>query len=179
MSGGPLPDVRWHEGERDELSRIDYFLDHLARAVERGEVPLESYDTLAPRYLARRAELVAVLMGQVVQPATQPTPQPAQAPAPQPTLQPAPALAPQPGPRPRPIAPPPKPVEWTTVLLFVGAFLVIAATAVFSFWAWERVGPGTKLFALVAVTVGFYAAGWYTRSKLDLQVGSGALTVVA
>jgi hypothetical protein len=172
-----LPDARWHEGERDELSRIDYFLDQLARAVERGEVPIESYEALAPRYLDRRADLVAILTGRTSQSASAVTPQPAPQPAPQPVPQSA--LRPAPASRPRPVAPPPKPVEWTTVLLFVGAFLVIAATAVFSFWAWERVGPGTKLFALVAVTAGFYAAGWYTRSKLDLQVGSGALTVVA
>jgi hypothetical protein len=45
----------------EELGRIDYFLDQLARAVERGEVPLESYDRLAPRYLERREELVRIL----------------------------------------------------------------------------------------------------------------------
>jgi hypothetical protein len=45
----------------DELGKIDYLLDQLARAVERSAVDRAVYDRLAPTYLERREELVANL----------------------------------------------------------------------------------------------------------------------
>ncbi|MDR3686324.1 MAG: hypothetical protein P4L93_05155 [Coriobacteriia bacterium] len=49
---------------RKELGQIDFPLDQLARAVERGEVRRASHDVMAPSYLARRAEVVRVLIGE-------------------------------------------------------------------------------------------------------------------
>lgn len=196
-TGDSVAEYRRHASEQAELSQIDYFLDQLARAVERGEVPLASYETLAPRYLERRADLVGILTGGVqAQPAVE-----AMQPAVVPTYREVPveewqayaarslpagrspaANAPAADPlatRPVASARESKPVPWTTVLLFAGAFLVIVASAIFAFWAWERFGPTTKLLALGGVTIGFYIAGWYTRRKLELRTGGGALTVVA
>ena len=45
----------------DQLGKIDYLLDQLARAVERGDAGLEVYERMAPRYLERRAELAEIL----------------------------------------------------------------------------------------------------------------------
>jgi hypothetical protein len=45
----------------EELGKIDYLLDQLARSVERGEVERRVYDRMSPRFLARRADLADVL----------------------------------------------------------------------------------------------------------------------
>ncbi len=182
-----------HAAEIDELGRVDYFLDQLARAVERGEVPRSSYDVLAPRYLARREELVAVITGArravppagVAAPGTtawDPTGQ-----APGESVAPSYAAVPAGGAdwveavvsekaAPRRHR---EPVRWTTVLLFVGAFLVIVASAIFAAAVWSSTSPVSKLGFLGALTAAFYAAGWYARTKLELRAGSAALTVVA
>ena len=176
-----------HAHEREQLARVDYFLDQLARAVERGEVPRASYETLAPRYLALRADLVAVLTGvhagagasasQPGVPAARPrvsVPQSAVSLA-QPGVFPSQIAVPRPAVQPRRER---KSVRWTTVLLFLGAFLVIVASAIFAFAVWNIATPAVKLAFLGALTVAFYAAGGYARTKLDLRAGSTALTVV-
>lgn len=181
-----------HARERDELAKVDYFLDQLARAVERGEVPMASYEALSPRYLERRADLVAILTAALggAMPAGQPaqgnaagTPVAAQgwAPDSQATAMgqvvPAATTSGYRAPAPAQKAPP-KPVDWTTVLLFLGAFLVIAASAIFAVTVWDIAGPTAKLTFMGALTVVFYAAGYFARTKLHLKAGSAALTVV-
>lgn len=146
--------------ERAEIERIDFLLNELARAVERGEVPRASYDLMAPRHLMRRARLVEAITG-VAQPSGEPA---------------VPVPVTVPVRRAKPVA---KPVDWTTVLLFLGAFLVIVASAIFSVVAWGVLGTGAKFGFMAALTVGFYLAGWWARTRLKLVVGSTALTVVA
>jgi hypothetical protein len=223
-------EVRPHACELEEIGQIDYFMEHLARAVERGEVHHASYDLLAPRYLARRADLVSILTGvpaptgdywaheaaaqaqtpsvvpeeqpidasqpraamlagtglsqvQIVTPAEAAQPTPAQ-PAPAGFAAPTPAPQPAwPAPTPRPAQPPRpvvhrEPVSWSTVVLFLGAFLVISASAIFALTVWNSVGPLVKLGFLGAATIAFYAAGYFARTKLKLRAGSTALTVV-
>ncbi len=177
-----MGDVRPHAAERDKLACVDYFLDQLARAVERGEVPRSSYDTLAPRYLARREELIAILTG-----ASRAECQPA---ATERTNQSAPARgrevvegwegsAPEMGARPsRRPAPSREPVAWTTILLFLGAFLVIVASALFALAVWNTTGVLFRLGFLSTLTAAFYSAGYVARAKFGLRAGSVALTVV-
>lgn len=168
-----------------ELGKIDYFLDNLARAVERGEVPRSSYDLLAPRYLNRRQELVEALTGAAAaSSAVSRTPRAtAEKPARgwRPSEADFSALGPpeqaQPATRTRRALP--RPVEWTTVLLFLGAFLVIVASAIFAIAVWDVLGVGGKLGFMGGLTVGFYAAGWWARRKLGLVSGSVALFAVA
>ncbi len=184
--------------EWDELRKIDYFLEHLARAVERGEVPRESYDRLAPRYLERRGEIAAIIERRAVRaPLAAPTvfdataaPAPSPAPPVPITTQPAPAgsaplpVAAQPAAVPvapsvaRTPRPEPKPVPWTTILTITGAFLVIVAAAIFAVATWDLFGVGFKLAFLGTLTVGFYVAGDLVRRKLRLLAGSVALFVV-
>ncbi|MDZ4170414.1 MAG: hypothetical protein U1E26_12300 [Coriobacteriia bacterium] len=161
-----------HAAERAELERIDFLLNELARAVERGEVHRASYDLMAPRYLERRAEIVAALTGvpRVARgaPVSGDTPGVAGMKATG-TLHPVATRT----------KPAPKPVDWTTVLLFLGAFLVIVASAIFSVAAWGLLDTAAKFGFMAALTVGFYVAGWWARTRLKLVVGSTALTVVA
>ena len=184
-----------YEREWTELGKIDYFLEHLARAVERGEVSRASYDALAPRYLERRTEISAILervaaRAAVVTPA---------APAVEAAEIPAYVQAPPPGADVAPVAevgsssqpsspaayPPAQGIprssslSWTTVLIFTGAFLVIVAAAVFAVAAWQLVSPTLRFAFLGVLTLAFYSSGEYVRTKLDLEAGGVALTVVA
>lgn len=162
----------------DELSRIDYFLDQLARGVERGEVPLASYETMAPRYLTRREELVSAI---TAAPSVRPTAPAAFDSLGRPVQRAGGVSATQPVARPRvaKVNPSREPVRWTTVLLFLGAFLIIVASAIFAVAVWEIMSPLLKLGFMGSLTVGFYAAGHYARTKLNLRAGSVALTAVA
>ena len=64
------------------------------------------------------------------------------------------------------------------MLLFLGAFLVIAASAIFAVTVWDIASPLAKLAFMGTLTIGFYVAGYFARTKLHLKAGSGALTVV-
>lgn len=174
-----------HEQVWDELGKIDYFLEQMGRAVERGEVHGASYDLLAPRYLERRAELVAVLERarsreedvQVV-PAAQPSTGPASTPqhvpmSTRPTAAPAAAVQPSAPRRER------TPLSWTTVLVVTGAFLVIVASAIFALATWDLFGLVFQFAFLSAMTVAFYGAGLVVRRRLGSSAGGVALVTVA
>lgn len=165
-----------------ELGNIDYLLDQLARGVERGDVPLATYEHLAPRYLERRAELAGVLERRVVreQAATgQGAPAPVHHAAPQAAAvagyQQPPAATPalRPTPAPRQIE-----VNWAGVLTGVGALLVIVASAIFAIATWEIFSVGFKISFLALLTAGFYIAGMLVRTRLSLPGAGVALVAV-
>lgn len=183
---------RPHQFEWDEIGKIDFLLDELARGVERGEVPYSAYEALSRRHLARRQSLVAIISGMPIapEPAARPT---ADMPPAMPTgsatamtERPSAAMPEWPAtseparvmptlqPRPRPER---KPVPWTTVLTFLGAFLVVAAAAIFAVIGWDIMGVAGRLTLMGALTAGFYAGGWWAR-KAGLKVGGTALTAV-
>lgn len=167
-----------HDPVWAELANVDYFLDQLARAVERGEVPRESYDALAPRYLERRADLVDTLQRRAAfAPAAAPAAS-TRAPAylgrsshPDVSVQahafPAVSSARE-----------PVHVNWTGVLTGVGALLVIVASAIFSVATWDLFSVGFKIGFLGLLTAGFYGAGLLARTRLDLAAGGVALVAV-
>ncbi len=168
--------VRPHQSEWDEIGKIDFLLDELARGVERGEVPYSAYEALSRRHLARRQSLVAIISGVPVAPEPA-APAPVAPSAVQPQRVPQAASA-QPLPRVRPVERAErKPVPWTTVLTFLGAFLVVAAAAIFAVIGWDIMGVAGRLTLMGALTAGFYAGGWWAR-KAGLKVGGTALTAV-
>jgi hypothetical protein len=162
--------------EYAELSRIDFLLDQLARAVERGEVPRQSYDLMAPRYLTRREELVATVTGahRVSAPPDGSQVRGAVPAAYPPAAQAGPESRTRVG---RVARPEPKPVRWTTVLTFLGAFLVVVASAIFAIAIWDVIGVGGKLALMGLLTALFYVGGWYAR-RIELLAGGTALTAV-
>jgi len=194
-TGGGMADVA-HAREWDELRNIDYFLEHLARAVERGEVHRASYDLLTPRYLERRAELASIIQAGVARapgvPADSATPA-TRPPSESPNALPVPSSVP-PTPMPAPelsaptqsqtvptyvrVAREPKPVPWTTILTITGAFLVIVAAAIFAVATWDLFGVEFKLVFLGTLTAGFYGAGYLVRKRLHLDAGGVALMAV-
>lgn len=188
--------------EYQELARIDFLLNELARAVERGEIPRSSYDALAPRHLARRREIADLITGAAGQ--TGPPVRPAAAAAEVAAVETAVSVGsvtpaagaltadgvPRPAGRPVPPAgfaaservpvttPAPRaPVGWTTILTILGAFLVVVAAAIFAIVVWDLIGVGAKIVLMLAATVAFYGAGVYVR-RLGLASGGVALTAV-
>jgi len=183
-----MPEVS-HAREWDELRNIDYFLEHLARAVERGEVHRASYDLLAPRYLERRDELASIIQakaarvpgapqggGEFARPVPSTPPEAVESPAAIPA--PVPQLQQRPAPAPASVRREPKPVPWTTILTITGAFLVIVAAAIFAVATWDLFGVEFKLAFLGTLTAGFYGAGYLVRKRLHLDAGGVALMAV-
>ena len=190
--------ITLREIQLEEISRIDFLLNELARAVERGEVHHASYDLMAPRYLARRAELVAIITGQP-EPAAAEIEKPGEVPALTPLvteahapessegpldqaewLEPAvPAWTPPEMARPEKPERVAKPVPWTTILTFLGAFLVVVASAIFAVLTWDIFSVPVKLAGLVVVTVAFYVASEVVNSRLHLRTGAVTLAIVS
>jgi len=175
VGGGRGP----HDHELEEIGRIDFLLNELARAVERGEVHRASYDLLAPRYLKRRDQLVSAITGAPT-PAAERAVGSAGGPqafdeyfgaAPGASRRGSAFARPEKAKRER------KPVRWTTVLTFLGAFLGVVAAALLALVFWEATGTAGRLGFMGFCTLAFYAAGWYAH-KLQLRAGAVALTAV-
>lgn len=164
----------------DELGKVDYFLDHLGRAVERGDLSYDAYAALASPYWGRRNELVATLERRM--PAS-PSPAATEARplAAEPPLVAPPATAWVEPPPPRAAARPARvrePVSPGTWMAYAGALLVVIAVAIFTIYAWETFPPLAKLGVLLAVTAAFYAGGEFIRTKLALPAVGVALVSV-
>ena len=152
----------------DELGKIDYLLDQLARAVERGDIGLAVYDRLAPAYLAKRAVLVDRIEGRSTRAEAPMHAAPSAArPAPAPATQ-----LPHVEVPPRAYARRVSAGAWMT---YAGAFLVVVAAAIFTIYAWGSMPPIAKLAVLAAVTVGFYMGGEVVRTRLELPAVGVAL----
>jgi hypothetical protein len=183
----------------DELGKIDYLLNQVARAVERGELDAGAWDRLSPRYLERRSELAAVLSSRAGRAAAASgAPEPVGAPVSQPVAASVspPVGAPVPLPlaaRPASVAPSPEPsatqLTWETPtpnarlsagawMSYAGSLLVVIAVAIFTIYAWATFPPALKLTVLLGVTVAFYAGGEFVRVKLDLPAAGVALVSV-
>ena len=175
-----------HATLRDELGKIDYFLDHLARAVERGDADPFTYQNLAPRYLERRGEIVEILTRAAARASAGQVPVPGGAGGPSSPEGDTRTLGTPGAPVPTASVPTPapagrvhQPIAWTTVLTYAGAFLVVVSAAVFSIYAWGALSALGKLVFLGTVTAAFYAGGELVRTRLHMAAGGVALTAVA
>ncbi len=135
-----------------------------------------SYDLMAPRHLKRRAVLVSTITGAPLPSSPQPAVVDLARPA-----GPVPAARVAPGATSQRVATArvPRVVDWPTVLLFLGAFLVVVASAIFSIAVWGDLGTVEKFAFMFALTCGFYGAGWWALNRLRLHTGAIALVAVA
>lgn len=176
----------------EELGKIDYLLEHLARAVDHGDAPYEVYARMSPRYLERRAELVEVVArraGRSFEPSPPaatgevlPPPQRASFEYPAPDMM-SPAAYPPPAFEVAPVVPRPRPAPRSTIsagtwMTYAGAFLVVVAVAIFTIYAWMSMPVAAKLLVLVAVTSLFYAGGEFVRTRMELPSVGVALVGV-
>ncbi|MGD8397215.1 MAG: hypothetical protein PVG11_00010 [Anaerolineae bacterium] len=156
----------------EQRARVRYFLQTLERAHRQGLfVDAEAYG-------AARAELVARRRALEVAAGLRPAPLPATPPVPR---------------RATPPSPPEKPREpitwerlWQTllsertlnVLLFLGAFLLMAAATTYVVYNWEMLPPVVQLSFIALFTLAFYAAGWFLRVRMDLWASGIAVTAI-
>jgi hypothetical protein len=170
--------------ETDELAKIEYLLEALDEARERGELSRSAYRLLAQRYLRRAHEITLKLSERagttptsaLTVPAARETPVDddglgASSPSfpvapPPPAPQPAPLRPPQTPRPPSGIAEAARSVPWTVWVALAGALLVIGAAAGFAIYAWPSFGAATRLGTLLTVTALFYWGGLWLRRRL-------------
>ena len=163
----------------DQLGKIDYLLDQLARAVERGDAGLEVYERMAPRYLERRAELAGILERRAARGEAAPAIATITTTEPLPAERPAPALESRPVERtylqPPVVSASVPAISAGSWMTYAGAFLVVVAVAIFTIYAWGSMPALAKLAVLGAVTAGFYLGGEFVRTRMELPAAGVAL----
>ncbi|HSJ58483.1 MAG TPA: DUF2157 domain-containing protein, partial [Anaerolineae bacterium] len=159
----------------DRLEQVGYLLQVAGRAHGKGYfVDRAAYHAVRDRLTARR-EALEVEAG--LRRAPRATPAPRRA---------APAAAPG--------APPPKkprePITWErvsqtllsertlNVLLFLGAFLLMAAATTYVVYNWEKLPAPVQLAFIILFTLAFYGAGWFLRVRMALRASGIAVTAI-
>ncbi|MBN1660400.1 MAG: hypothetical protein JXA93_18520 [Anaerolineae bacterium] len=159
----------------DRLAQISYLLQVAGRAHGRGYfVNSAAYRAVRDSLTARR-EALEVEAGLRRPPRRAPAPRPGAAP-------------------PAPVAPPPKktrePITWERVsqtllsertlniLLFLGAFLLMAAATTYVVYNWEKLPSPVQLAFIVLFTLAFYGAGWFLRVRMALRASGIAVTAI-
>lgn len=90
----------------------------------------------------------------------------------------------------KPPKPPRQPITWDriwqtllsertlNVLLFLGAFLMVASATTYIVYNWEALPPAVQLGAIVLFTLSFYGAGWFLRVRMKLRASGIAVTAI-
>ncbi len=115
-------------------------------------------------------------------------------PPPEPVAEPVAPAKPVPAKALHPPARPPRPARepitwdriWQTllsertlnILLFLGAFLMVASAITYVVYNWETLPPAAQLAAIVLFTLSFYGAGWFLRVRMKLQASGIAVTAI-
>ncbi len=162
---------------QDRLRLFDYLEQILQQAERRGHFVDDMSRAAAKANLqARRRELE-------IEAGLRPRPV---------EVTPAPAVeAPAPPPRPsKPPKPPREPITWDriwqtllsertlNVLLFLGAFLMVASALTYVVYNWETLPPAAQLGFIVLFTLSFYGAGWFLRTRMKLRLSGIAVTAI-
>jgi len=108
-----------------------------------------------------------------------PAPTPARTATPEPVRIPQSIAAPT-SPPPQPARPARQPIEWdaAVLMLYLGAFLVVAAGLVYASYNWATFGPWQKLSLLMATTVAFAGAGWFLLGKERVRQAAETFVVI-
>jgi hypothetical protein len=159
-------------GPRDRLKLLDYLEQMAGQAWRRGHF----VDDQA--YAAARADIQADRRELEIEAGLR-----------RPERVPAPAVAPAAEAR-RPPRPPRAPLTWDriwqtllsertlNVLLFLGAFLLVASATTYVLYNWEKLPAAAQLAFIVLFTLSFYSAGWFLRVRMDLRASGIAVTAV-
>lgn len=90
----------------------------------------------------------------------------------------------------RPPRPPREPITWDrmwqtllsertlNVLLFLGAFLLVASATTYVIYNWESLPAAVQLAFIILFTLSFYGAGWFLRVRMGLRLSGIAVTAV-
>ncbi len=165
-------------GVPDRLKLLDYLGWMLALASQRGHfVDVVSRAAAQADLLARRhrLEIEAGLRPRPVEPVAIPV------------VAPEPAAVEVPTAPPRPLR---EPITWDriwqtllsertlNILLFLGAFLLVASAMTYIVYNWETLPPAVQLGVIILFTLSFYGAGWFLRTRMKLRLSGIAVTAI-
>lgn len=162
---------------RNRLKRLDYVAEILHRAHLKGLFDDDAWEQAQAHLEAQRRELE-------VQAGLRPAPVEAHVPPPdRPARR---AVPPLPVPKPRPREPITWERVWQTllsertlnVLLFLGAFLLMASATTYVVYNWEKLPPLVQLAFIVLFTLFFYGAGWFLRQRMELRASGLAFSAL-
>lgn len=176
------PPATAYTGAQDRLKRLDYLKERLEQAYGSGHfVDERSHAAAQADLLARRDKLETEAGLRPRAAEAVPAPVPAV-----PAVEAAPAAAPA-----APPAPPRPHITWEqvwqtllsrrtlNVLLFLGAFLLVASAAYGIVYNWDTLPDWAQLLCILLPTALCYLAGWYLRARLKLRASGIAVTAVA
>jgi hypothetical protein len=165
---------------RDQLNLFDYLAGILEQADQRGHFVNDVCRAAAQATLQARRVEFEISAGL--------RPRPAEA-APAPVIE-APAPTAKPAKPAKPPRPPREPLTWDrvwqtllsertlNVLLFLGAFLLVASATTYIVYNWETLPPAVQLGFIVLFTLSFYGAGWFLRTRMKLRASGIAVTAI-
>jgi hypothetical protein len=176
----------------DRLALVGYLIDTLNRL--QSSFPASKYSPALEELLGRQRNLE---IGLGLRPSpTEPKPTPAPVvvatakAAEAPTAQVAEAPAAAPAVVARPPKPPRPPLTWEriwqtllsertlNVVLFLGAFLLVASATTYVATNWEALPEAIQLGFITLFTLSFYFAGWFLRVRMKLGASGIAVTAV-
>ena len=183
LTGAPQGPAPAFDTVSERLGLIDYLLRALRQAKQGDSL------TGDQAYQAALAELMADRDEIEIQAGLKQRPRPVEAaPTATPAMAEMPAMA-TPAPA-APRRPPRQPLTlerlWQTllsertlnVILFLGAFLLIASAITYVVANWSTLPPWAQLAAIVLFTLSFYGGGWFMRTRMNLRASGMALTAV-
>ena len=164
-------------GVQEQLKLFDYLEQILNQASQRGHFVDDVSQAAARANLHSRRRELEIEAGL--------RPRPVE-------VAPAPAVeAPSPPVKPtKPPKPSREPITWDriwqtllsertlNILLFLGAFLMVASATTYVVYNWENLPPAAQLAFIVLFTLSFYGAGWFLRVRMDLRASGIAVTAV-
>jgi hypothetical protein len=166
---------------QDRLKLLRYLEETLSHPRLRGHFVNDEAHAAALADLQEERRGLEIQAG-LRPPPPEPVPEPVAAPEPVPVE----ALHPPA----RPPRPPREPVTWDriwqtllsertlNILLFLGAFLMVASAITYVVYNWENLPPAAQLAAIVLFTLSFYGAGWFLRARMKLRASGIAVTAV-
>jgi len=176
----------------ERLALVGYMIETLDRL--RFNFPTSKYRLALEELLTRQCNL-EIGLGMRPSPAE---PAPESAPAPvtaaqaveAPTAHVAETAAAAPQEVARPPRPPRPPLTWEriwqtllsertlNVVLFLGAFLLVASATTYVATNWEALPEAVQLAFIILFTLSFYLAGWFLRARMKLRASGIAVTAV-
>ena len=175
------------EGVECDLKLLDYLQEMLDLADRRGHFSSDATRAAAQAGLQARRRELEIEAG--LRPSPVEAVLPAAVPPAAPVTKPAPAIE-APARPPKPRKPPREPVTWDrvwqtllsertlNVLLFLGAFLMVASATTYIVYNWETLPPAVQLGFIVLFTLSFYGAGWFLRVRMKLRASGIAVTAI-
>ncbi len=183
LADAPTEETSTFDSPTERLALVGYMIETLNRLP--SDFSAMTYRLAMEDLLARQRNL-EIGLGLRPSPA-EPAPEPAPAPV---AAQAVEAAAAAPVVAARPPRPPRPPLTWEriwqtllsertlNVVLFLGAFLLVASATTYVATNWEALPEAVQLGFIILFTLSFYFAGWFLRVRMKLRASGIAVTAV-